>query len=184
MHADGRHDLAGQAFRFSYPCRPIYTPSKWTRPFWGTLCRRSPKSLSLAPKASICIAGIERIQKCMQAYHYVRRRRRTYSLLFRDFRGVPRWLAVVSDPNPLCPVARCRKPNGRNKCTTPSVSDIQLTELSTCREDTRLGGGMSRQCASLCTVWESRVIQSMQWSPKKSTSMVKENAPVSCHTYI
>ena len=35
------------------------TMCKWTRPFWGTGCRRSPKSLSSAQAASLCSAGIE-----------------------------------------------------------------------------------------------------------------------------
>ena len=99
----------GWAFR---PLRVVrrFTPSKWTRPFWGTDCRRPPKSLSLAQKASLCSASIERARKCLQAWHFVRRRHSTYSLLFRDFRGVsPEVSAAVCDPNPPRPCARYRE---------------------------------------------------------------------------
>ena len=41
---------------------PLSIPSKWARPFWGTGCRRSPKSLCSAHAASVCSAGIERAQ--------------------------------------------------------------------------------------------------------------------------
>ena len=37
----------------------LSTPSKLTRPFWGTDCRRSPQSVSSAQAASLCSAGME-----------------------------------------------------------------------------------------------------------------------------
>ena len=45
--------------------------SQWTRPFWGTDCQRSPKSLSSAQAASLCSAGIKRSRKCLQGGHFV-----------------------------------------------------------------------------------------------------------------
>ena len=39
---------------------------KWTRPLWGTDCRRAPKSLSSAQAAPVCSAGIKRAWKCLQ----------------------------------------------------------------------------------------------------------------------
>ena len=49
--------------KLKYP--PVYSiMCKWTRPFWGTDCRRAPKSLSSAQAASLCSAGIERARKC------------------------------------------------------------------------------------------------------------------------
>ena len=41
---------------------------KWMRPFWGTDCRRAPKSLTSAQAAAarLCSAGIERARKCLQ----------------------------------------------------------------------------------------------------------------------
>ena len=35
---------------------------KWTRPFWGTDGRRSPKSLSSAQAASLCSAGLRELE--------------------------------------------------------------------------------------------------------------------------
>ena len=54
---------------------------KWTRPFWGTDCRRATKSLSLAQPAS---------RKCLQGKHFVRCCHSTHGLLFRGSWGVTR----------------------------------------------------------------------------------------------
>ena len=43
---------------------------KWTRPFWGADCRRSPKSLSWVQAASLCNAGIERARKLLAGRAY------------------------------------------------------------------------------------------------------------------
>ena len=56
---------------------------KWTRPFWGTDCRRSPESLSSAHAAPLCSAGIERARKSLQGERFVRCCHTTHSLLFR-----------------------------------------------------------------------------------------------------
>ena len=45
---------------------PKSTMCKWMRLFWGTDCRRSPKSVSSAQAAPLCSAGIERARKCLQ----------------------------------------------------------------------------------------------------------------------
>ena len=37
------------------------TMRKWTQPFWGTDCWRSPTSFSSAQAASLCSAGIEKV---------------------------------------------------------------------------------------------------------------------------
>ena len=66
---------------------------RWTRPFWGTDCQRSRKGLSSAQAASLCSAGIERAQECLQGEHFVR--------------GSPGGSAVC-DPNPPRPFARYR----------------------------------------------------------------------------
>ena len=61
---------------------------KWTRPFWGADCQRSPESLSSAQAASLCSAGIERTAKCLQGEQFLRCCHSTHSLLFRVFVGV------------------------------------------------------------------------------------------------
>ena len=63
---------------------------KWTRPFWGTDCRRAPKSLFSAQTAPLSSAGIERAQKCLQGQHVVRCCHSAHGLLFRDSAGVTR----------------------------------------------------------------------------------------------
>ena len=48
-------------------CGPVSSiMCKWTRPFWGTDCRRAPKSLSSDQAAPLCSAGIERARKGLQ----------------------------------------------------------------------------------------------------------------------
>ena len=72
--------------------RIYHTPimCKWTRPFWGTGCRRLPKSLSSSQAASPRSAGIERARKCLQGKHVLRCSHSTHSLLFRGSAGVTR----------------------------------------------------------------------------------------------
>ena len=79
---------------------------KWTRPFWGTDCRRSPKSLSSARAASLYSLSIERAQKCLQGKHFVSCGHSSHSLLFGCFLGSPGGSAAVCDPNPPRPFAR------------------------------------------------------------------------------
>ena len=77
---------------------------KWTRPFWGTDCRRSPKAFPWPRQPALfCSAGIERTRECLQGEHFVRCCHSTHSPLFRFFsRGCLRrggGSAAVCDPN-------------------------------------------------------------------------------------
>ena len=66
------------------------TMCKWTRPDWGTDCRRAPKSLSSAQAAPLCSAGIERPRKCLRGQHFLRCCHSTHGLLFRGSAAVTR----------------------------------------------------------------------------------------------
>ena len=60
------------------------------RPFWRTDCWGAPKSLSSAQAAPLSSGGIERAQKCLQGWHFVRCCHSTPGLLFRGSAGVTR----------------------------------------------------------------------------------------------
>ena len=92
----GSNGLGGADFRRKLQNLPIMC--KWTRPFWGTDCRRSPKSLSSAQAASLCSAGIERARKaglacCEMLPQYPQS-------AFQGFSKGRRGSAAVCDPNP------------------------------------------------------------------------------------
>ena len=97
---------------FSTPERLESIMCKWTRPFWGTDCRRSPKSLSSAQAASLCSAGIERARECLQGYHFEMLSQYPQSAFYGVLRGSRVGSAAVCDPNPPRPFARSRWKNG------------------------------------------------------------------------
>ena len=96
----GRHRmglvLAGTITRWHFS-----TMCKWMRPFWGTDCRSSPKSLSSAQANSLCSADIERARKFVRCYHS------THSLLCKVLRGSPGERGVSSSLRPRPSASIC-----------------------------------------------------------------------------
>ena len=124
---------------FSEPPLPDPTQWKWTRPFWGTGCRGSPKTsakcLSSAQAPSLCSAGIERTQKCLQGEHFVRCCSQCPQSAFQEFSGGCRWgSAAVCDPNRLRPFARYRLFQRQLISRYRRRSDlVSMTETDSCQ---------------------------------------------------
>ena len=111
----GKHPgLETPRFSFSQKRALLNPPStmcKWTRPFWGTDCRRAPKSLSLTQAAPLCSACTERARKCLKVSHFAKCRNSAHGLLFRGSAGSPEGVSSSLRPKPsACICSVYRKP--------------------------------------------------------------------------
>ena len=70
--------------------RHLSTICKWTRPFWGTDCRRSPKSLSSAQAASLLQCQHWESSKVLAGFAFCEMPSQYPQCAFQGLSGVPR----------------------------------------------------------------------------------------------
>ena len=75
---------------------------KWTRPFWGTDCRRAPKSLSSAPRQPLfAVPALRELESaCRVSILWDAVQTVPTGLLFRDSAGVAKGLSSSLRPKP------------------------------------------------------------------------------------
>ena len=83
-------------------------PSKWTRPFWGTGCRRCPKSLSSAQAQPLFAVPALRELEVLAGLVFCEMPSQYSQSAFQGSHRIPEGSAPVCDPNPPRPFARYR----------------------------------------------------------------------------